>query len=230
VISKLTRALGYLGTLAAAVTGGILQVATRSNAPRVSATGALAAVNASVVLAVDGMSAAVVQLSGTWAGTVAWSGSVDGGTTWFPVNLIPYGGGLQVASATANGQWEFACGGLTHLRAQMTAFTSGSATALVAAASGVKSVRVGAPSGNPVPVYDGNNQPYTTAAGLSANTPFTAGRAIGMACTAAGTLTLTLAGGGTINLPVYAGWQTFPFSATQVSLSAGANGSVFNLN
>ena len=131
---------------------GTLKTASQANAPRVAATGQLAAANAVVTLAVDGMNAAVVQLTGAWVGTVAWFASVDGGTTYFPVNMLPFGGGASTSSASANGQWEFAAGGLTHLQAQMTAWTSGSATALLAAASGLKSIRVGNPSANPLTV------------------------------------------------------------------------------
>ena len=131
---------------------GTLKTASQANAPRVAATGQLAAANAVVTLAVDGMNAAVVQLTGAWVGSVSWFASVDGGTTYFPVNMLPFGGGASTPSASANGQWEFAAGGLTHLQAQMTAWTSGSATALLAAASGLKSVRVGNPSANPLTV------------------------------------------------------------------------------
>ncbi len=131
---------------------GTLKTATQSNAPRVSASGPLAAATSVVALAVDGMNAAVIQLAGTWAGMVTWSASVDGGTTFFPINMVPFGGGTAVGFATANGQWEFACGGVTHLQAQMTAWTSGSATALIAAANGLKSIRVGNPTGNPLTV------------------------------------------------------------------------------
>lgn len=154
LIAKLTRALGYLNTLAATTIGGILQTAVRSNAPRVSTTAALGAANAAVTLAVDGMNSAVVQLSGVWAGTATFLGSVDGGANYFPVNMIPYGpgGGAAVGSATGNGQWEFACGGLTHVQVVMSAYTSGGATALLAAANGLKSVRVGNPAGNPLTV------------------------------------------------------------------------------
>ncbi len=138
---------GIFGLLA-----GTLKIATQANAPRVSASGQLAAASNTVTLAVDGMNAAVVQLTGVWAGSVAWTASVDGGVTYFPINMVPFGGGAAAGAATANGQWEFACGGVTHLQAQMTAWTSGSATALIAAASGLKSVRVGNPSGNPLTV------------------------------------------------------------------------------
>lgn len=132
--------------------GSPVPTATKANAPRVTATGPLGALNAILALALDGMSTGLVQLSGTWVGQVAWQGSADGGTTYVPVNMIPYGGGASTGSATGNGLWETSCGGLTHLQAVMTAWTSGSATALLIGAHGQKSVRVGAPSANPVPV------------------------------------------------------------------------------
>ncbi|MEE7459939.1 hypothetical protein MFUR16E_00560 [Methylobacterium fujisawaense] len=79
----------------------------------------------------------------------------DGATFDVPVNMIPYSGGAggaAVGQATANGAWEMACGGLTHIQAVMSAYTSGSATALLVGSNGLKSVRVGNPAGNPLTV------------------------------------------------------------------------------
>ena len=138
-----------------------------SNAPRVSTAGTLAALNAVVSRAVDGMSTAVIQATGTWAGTISWFGSIDGGTTYFPINATPFGAGLSgasVASATANGQWEIAVGALTHIEAQMTAYTSGSASIVLAAANGAKITRVKAPTTDPLPVQ-WSSQTITLGAG-----------------------------------------------------------------
>ena len=255
---------------------GTLKTASQANAPRVAATGQLAAANAVVTLAVDGMNAAVVQLTGAWVGSVAWLASVDGGTTYFPVNMLPFGGGASTSSASANGQWEFAAGGLTHLKAQMTAWTSGSATALLAAANGLKSVRVGNPSANPLTVstldggvttlgtttdvatvsgastsvigalrairdkllgtlavLDANNTAFSTATAMApGGAAIAAARSIGIYCTAAGDMTVSLSGGGTIVVPVVPGWQTFPFAATAFAFANGstAAGTVYNLS
>lgn len=157
LIGLIRRALGYLGTLAGTVKTGLLQAAIQSNAPRISATGPLGAVNATTSLALDGMNTAVLQITGTWVGTISFLASMDGGASYFPVNMVPYGGAAQAGTASANGQWEMACGGLTHVQVVMSAYTSGSATVLLAATSGLKSVRVGNPAGNPLTVTVGTS-------------------------------------------------------------------------
>ena len=88
----LSASYGQLVALGQAL-AGTLKTAPQANAPRVTGSGQLGALGNSVILGVDGMSAAVVQLAGTWAGTVSWTGSVDGGTTWFPISMVPLMGG-----------------------------------------------------------------------------------------------------------------------------------------
>ncbi len=152
---------------------GILQTAVKSNAPRVSATGSLAAANAALTLAVDGMATGVAQISGTWVGTISAFGSIDGGTTYFAINLTPLSaaGGASVSTISANGQFEFSASGLTHVQLQMSAYTSGSAAALLAAANGSKIARVKAPATDPLPVSA--TQSGTWSAAISQTTPGT---------------------------------------------------------
>lgn len=166
LISLFKRSLTYLSTLAGAVTAGILQTAQKSNAPQVVSTTALGALNAVATVATDGMSTAVVQLTGTWVGTVTWQASVDGGTTYNPVNMVPLvaGGGAGVGTATVPGQWEMACGGYTHFQAKMTAYTSGSATARLTASNGTKSLRVGNSTLSPITINPGGGTPVEASA------------------------------------------------------------------
>lgn len=66
-----------------------------------------------------------VQLLGTFVGTVQFEETLDSGTTWIAKTVYPVGGGAGVTSATATGQWKFACGGSTNFRVRCSAFTSG---------------------------------------------------------------------------------------------------------
>lgn len=77
---------------------------------------------------------------------------------------------------------------------------------------------------------DAANAAFATAASMTAGSSYAAGRSIGVNCTNPGTITLTLSGGGTINLPIYPGWQTFPFATTQFALPDAGAGLVYNLN
>ena len=143
-----------------------------ANAPRTVQTGNLAAVNDAITTAVDGMNAGVVQLSAGWTGTVVFEGSADNGATWAPVTMVPFAGGAGSSSTSAGGLWEAAIGGLTNIRARAsTTITGGPAVGLVAASNGLKSLRVGAPDANPVPVK-GAPVTYTqTVVALAANSP-----------------------------------------------------------
>lgn len=66
-----------------------------------------------------------VQLSGTWAGTIAFEVTIDG-ANWRPVNLTPTNSSTQVTSATANGIWFGTVAGVWKFRARRTVVTSGS--------------------------------------------------------------------------------------------------------
>lgn len=80
-------------------------------------------------------------------------------------------------------------------------------------------------TGNPVGAPS-----FSLSATMTTGTVYVAGRSIGVNATAAGSIILTLAGGGTITLPVVVGWQTFPFAATEFTFSGGAAGVVSKLN
>lgn len=145
------RSLAYLATLAAAVVGGKFLTAPQNNVASVSATGSVAALNSNVALFVDGMNTATIQILGTWTGALTFQGSPDGGTTYYNIGAVPYGGGAAATGASANGLWELAVGGLTHVQVvAAAALTSGSATVNLRATNGLKSVRVGNPSTNPL--------------------------------------------------------------------------------
>lgn len=66
-----------------------------------------------------------IQITGTFTGTVQFEETLDSGTTWISKTVYPAGGGAGVTSATATGQWKFACGGSTNFRVRCSAFTSG---------------------------------------------------------------------------------------------------------
>jgi hypothetical protein len=206
--------------------------AIASNAPSVLTTGSLTNSGDTVVLAVDGMNTSVVQVgAGSWAGTVIVEASADAGTTWTGVNVIPYAGGAATANPLPGGLYEMAVGGLTNLRVRATtAITNGPAAITLRATNGLKSIRVGNPAANPLTVTDPSNAAFSSAVAMMAGTAATAGRSVGINATTAGTIVLTLAGGGTLTLPIGLGWQTFPFAVTQFAFASGGAGAVYNLN
>jgi len=84
----------------------------------------LAAANDELIMPVDGGGGVAVQLTGTWAGTVTFSASVDG-TNFDLIPATPIAGGATVTSATANGQWTANCAGFSQFKLKRTVATSG---------------------------------------------------------------------------------------------------------
>ena len=82
--------------------------------------------------------ASVVQLTGTFSGTVQFEGSADG-NTWVAIAATPVAGGSAVTSATGTGAWGMNVSGLSYVRARCSTYTSGTVqvtiTSSVAAAN-----------------------------------------------------------------------------------------------
>ena len=120
-----------------------------------SASSTLGALNATAILKTLGMASAGFQLSGTWVGTVSFEGTIDG-TNWVSLMLTNPSTGAQSTSATSNGVYTGSVGGLTAIRAKMSAYTSGTAAVALRA-----SIAGGGSGGGNVteqnaPVYEDN--------------------------------------------------------------------------
>lgn len=110
---------------------GALQVV----APDTTSSGSLAALNATVALPLNGSAGAAVQISGTWAGTVTFEGTLDN-ATWFPINAVSASTSQPQTTTTVNGLYRLTPGGLASIRSNMSAFTSGTATIGMRASAG----------------------------------------------------------------------------------------------
>jgi hypothetical protein len=99
-----------------------------------SATGTLGANGAEIIADADGNGSVTLDLRGTFSATIEVAGTVDG-TNWTPIPVRP----VNVASVayvaaitgTAAGLWIGACAGYRRVRARVTAYTSGAATAFL---------------------------------------------------------------------------------------------------
>ena len=109
----------------------------------ITGSGALGALNAEIVINADGASTVSLDLRGTFSLTVEVAGSVDG-TNWtlLAVRSISGGSYLAAIAGTAVGAWVAACAGFAKIRARVTAYTSGAATATLLAATGLLDVRL----------------------------------------------------------------------------------------
>lgn len=104
-------------------------------------SGSLTALNTTVVANSEGASTAMFIVAGTWVGTISVQGSVDSGTTWS--SIVATGSGQSVfTTTTSNDNIKVPCGGFNRVRLIMSAYTSGTATVLWDAGSGIGPVQV----------------------------------------------------------------------------------------
>jgi len=90
------------------------------------------------------LSTCYVQITGTWAGTIVFEGSVDG-VNFFSVNAVPPTTSTPVTSTTANGQWVVDIGGLNVFRARHSVHTSGTAAVTLDGSTGVSLIGLDTP-------------------------------------------------------------------------------------
>lgn len=140
--------------------------------------GSLAALNAALAQATPGRGDVGVQITGTFAATLAFEGTVDG-TTWFAITAVPPGtGAAGVTSTAAVGAWRLISGGLAQVRVRVSAYTSGTVVVTVVASAASSFVRAeqGAPNSvdNAWPVTGGSvtSAGNSTAAALGAGGTF----------------------------------------------------------
>lgn len=102
--------------------------------------GNLGALNAEIITFADGCGTVALDLRGTFNLTVEVAGTVDG-TNWtlIPLRPINQAAVLYVAAVagTAAGTWVGTCAGYRQVRARVTAYTSGSASATLAASTAI---------------------------------------------------------------------------------------------
>ena len=158
IVSLIKRGLqNWTSALALLALTRVFKTAPQANAQAIDQSGPLSAVGDTVAVLANGMNTGVVRLPSGWTGSVVVEGTADGASYDVPLSVQLFatsGNTGALATLTAAGVYEVNITGLAGFRVRATtAITGGPITALVRAASGVKSSRVGAPSGNPVPVY-----------------------------------------------------------------------------
>jgi hypothetical protein len=79
-----------------------------------------------------GCPSVAVQLAGTWAGTITFEGRTDSGTL-VAINGMAVNAAALVSTTTAGGIFRFPTAGLVWFQARMSAYTSGTAFATIAA-------------------------------------------------------------------------------------------------
>lgn len=103
--------------------------------PAATLQAAAAATADGASLDMAGVSSVVVQILGTFVGTVTWEGSVDGGTTWAGLALASLSSTTRARAATATAPGLHLLDqvpGLGLFRARISAYTSGAITVIAA--------------------------------------------------------------------------------------------------
>lgn len=126
-----------------AVTGPLTDTQLRATAVPISiatdpdtvGSGTIAALNATVSVALNGKSAMRVQITGTWVGTLQFEGTVDG-TNWIAINAVQAGSTTIPQNTTTNGVFSPTPAGFSNFRVNATAWTSGTATISIRASAG----------------------------------------------------------------------------------------------
>jgi hypothetical protein len=93
----------------------------------------------SASISFNGENAVAIQLTGTWVGTVTFERTMDG-TTWHSATAINMGN--PYTSVTGNGIYYINAAGAIAARVRLTAFTSGTVTTALYAATGVFPISV----------------------------------------------------------------------------------------
>jgi hypothetical protein len=83
-------------------------------------------------------------------------------------------------------------------------------------------------SGN-VSVNDAQSAPFAGAVAMTVGTTYAAQRSVGVLCTAPGNAVFQFPDISTVTLPVFVGWQIFPFACTQI-VSAGTTATATYFN
>lgn len=104
------------------LTGSIVKDDTLQNAAAATGVG--------TSLDVTGKSMVCFQVKGTFVGTITFEASNDGGTTWDSLKVFRINGDAGATTATAPGIFQTSVAALKSVRANITAYTSGSITVL----------------------------------------------------------------------------------------------------
>lgn len=101
--------------------------------------GTISAVNENVELSLPGtVQTVIAQAAGTWAGTLVFEVTVDGGVSWFAIDAFRFPDSTRVSLTTANGQFALMTAAADAVRVRASALTSGSATVSLASSSGLR--------------------------------------------------------------------------------------------
>lgn len=122
---------GGVGVALGAGTANIGDVDIETFEPSADVTmqSAAVATGNGTVLTVTGYGTATVQITGTFVATTTFEGTTDG-TNYVSISATQIGAASIATTATTAGIYRLGVSGLTHIRARISAYTSGSVTSI----------------------------------------------------------------------------------------------------
>jgi hypothetical protein len=99
--------------------------------------GVISGANSIFGMMFEGMATGTIQLSGTWAGTITFEATADGGNWTGILGYRVDGGLVATLTTTASGILRFSATGLVGLRVRFSTATSGAPTVLIVASPAV---------------------------------------------------------------------------------------------
>lgn len=125
---------------------GDMDIETFENSADVTMQSAAVAVGNGTVLTTTGYGTAVIQVTGTFSGTITFEGSLNG-TDYVSLSAVQVGAGTIATTATTTGIYRMSPVGMTNIRARISAYTSGSITAVGRATNAPYGIKVVSISG-----------------------------------------------------------------------------------
>ena len=98
----------------------------------------------------------LIQLSGTWSGTVQFEASTTQNGAFTAINGTPIGGSTAVSSATADGAWRFNLSSVYYLRVRVSTYSSGTIVAAIASSLATSYSGSGGSGGSGVSSFSGD--------------------------------------------------------------------------
>jgi hypothetical protein len=251
IAANTSAALGQSGAASGSITTPDVGSTSAAGQNSVSVLSGSPTANSYLAWTISGASAADFTVTGTFSGALQAEGSFDG-TNYVGLSLRQRGSGYSPGAITGPGLFSADVTGMVKVRLRATALASGSAVVngVFSAAPGMTQITnpvrlfdngsgqqaaIKAPSTPPAAtdpalvVADYQDTPFQGAVAMTTGTTYASQRSLGANCTAAGNLSLTLADGSTLVVPVSVGWQTFPLAVTAVN-SSGTTATCNNSN
>ena len=219
-----------------------------------SATG----VNTALSVSTGGMDTVILTVAppaGLTAGAITFE-AFDG-TNWVAIKAPRSDSYLtdatfNLSASPGTHSWQLSVAGYPQARARLSSAIVGSGAVglvcIVSSAPDVSLVTVGLDPNQQLPagsnnigsvsvanfpstqsVSDAQSAPFAGTVAMTVGATYGAQRSIGVLCTVAGNVDVQFSDGSTLTLPVYVGWQTFPFAVTQI-VAAGTTATAIYYN